>query len=137
MELEELPPAEKFTQEEIDCEKHFKDTTKIVNKKFTVQMPFKENSQKLGDTYVQAKRRLLSLERPLHANDKLKQDYTGFGNEFITLQHLQKVPEEEYEMQSEKVNFLPHHCVHKEDSTTTKVNSFSWFRQTHFRCSTK
>ena len=120
-ELEELPPAEKFTQEEIDCEKHFTDTTKVVNNRFTVQMPFKENSQKLGDTYVQAKRRFLILERRLHANDKLKQDYTDFVNEFITLQHLEKVPEEEYEIDSKKVNFLPHHCVHKEDSTTTKI----------------
>ena len=120
-ELEELPPAEKFTQEEIDCEKHFKDATKVVDNRFTVQMPFKANSQKLGNTYVQAKRRFLSLERRLHANDKLKQDYTEFVNEFIPLQRLEKVPVEEYEIDSEKVNFLPHHWVHKEDSTTTKT----------------
>ena len=130
-ELEELPPAEKFLQEEIDCEKHFKDTTKVVDNKFTVQMPFKANSQKLGDTYVQAKGRFLSLERRLHANDKLKQDYTHFVNEFITLEHLEKVPEEEYEIDSEKVKFLSYHCVHKEDSTTTFVaNRVSEIQQT-------
>ena len=89
-----------------------------MDNRFTVQMPFRANFQKLGDTYVQAKRRFLSLERRLHANDNLKQDYTDFVNEFITLQHLENVPEKESEIDSEKVNFLPHHCVHKEDSTT-------------------
>ena len=80
-----------------------------------------QQAQKLGDTYFQAKRHYLSLERRLHANDKLKQGHTDFVNEFITLQHLEKIPEEENEIGLEKGNFLTHHCVYKEDSTITKI----------------
>ena len=119
--LEELPKAKQWTDEELACEKHFQETTQIVENRFEVSMPFKPDARPLGDTYVQAKRRFLSLEKRLQSNPSLKQGYTDFINEFITLQHLEIIPEPEIDKPQRQLNFLPHHCVHKEDSTTTKL----------------
>ena len=48
-ELEEIPDFKKTTTEEDRCESHFKETTILQNGRFTVQLPFKPNSQ-LGDS---------------------------------------------------------------------------------------
>ena len=82
-ELEEVPKANKYTSEEIACEKHFQETTTFENNRFTVQMPFKSDAPALGDTYVQAKRRFLSLEKRLEAHPTLRKGYSDFIHEFI------------------------------------------------------
>ena len=84
-------------------------------------MPFKSVAPALGDTYVQAKRRFLSLEKRLEAHPTLRKSYSDFIHEFINLEHLELVPENEILKPDSQINFLPHHCVHKEDSTTTKL----------------
>ena len=84
-------------------------------------MPFKPDARPLGDTYVHAKRRFLSLEKRLEGSSSLKQGYTDFINEFISLQHLEPVPDAEIDETDRQLNFLPYHCVRKEDSTTTKL----------------
>ena len=83
-------------------------------------MYFKPDAPALGDTYVQAKRRFLSLEKRLDANPSLRKRFSDFVYEFINLEHLEMVPENEILIPDSQINFLPHHCVHKEDSTTTK-----------------
>ena len=120
-ELEDIPLASKHTDEEIACEKHFRDTTTLENNRFIVGMPFKANAQPLGNTFIQAKRRFLNLEKRLEANPSLREDYSNFIHEFINLKHLEVVPEEDLIKPEAELNFLPHHCVHKEDSTTTKL----------------
>ena len=70
-ELEEILDFKKTTTEEDRCESHFKETTILQNGRFTVQLPFKPNSQ-LGDSLAQAKRRFNYLERRLEQNPELK-----------------------------------------------------------------
>ena len=53
-ELEELPKACQFTDEELACEKLFQERTHIVKNRFEVSMPFKTDAKPLGDTFVQA-----------------------------------------------------------------------------------
>ena len=120
-ELEEVPEAKRYSDEEIACEKHFKETTYIEDNRFHVGMPFKPDSSPLGDTFTQAKRRFLNLEKRLDSNPNLKKGYTEFIHEFIDLNHLEPVPDNEIAKPDHQLNFLPHHCVHKEDSTTTKL----------------
>ena len=84
-------------------------------------MPFKPDSSPLGDTFTQAKRRFLDLEKRLDSKPNLKEGYTEFIHEFIDLNHLEPVPDNEIAKPDHQLNFLPHHCVHKEDSTTKKL----------------
>ena len=57
----------------------------------------------------------------LEANPALRKSYSEFIFEFQDLNYLETVPNEELVKKDSEVNFLPHHCVHKEDSTTIKL----------------
>ena len=65
-------------------------------------------------------KRFLYLEKRLEANPALK-SYSDFIHEFRDLIHLEAVPNEELVKTGSEVNFLPHHCVHKEDLSTVKL----------------
>ena len=67
-ELKEIPSVKTQTVEEISCEQHFEDTTRVENNRFVVQMPFKADVKPLPDTYLQVKRRYLSLEKCLQSD---------------------------------------------------------------------
>ncbi|KAI8424132.1 hypothetical protein MSG28_002728 [Choristoneura fumiferana] len=87
------------------------------DKRFIVRLPFKGNQAELGDSRELATRRLLSLERRLNKNTPLKAEYQKVLNEYFTLNHMEPVSGTpgcgKY--------YLPHHCVIKEDSSTTRV----------------
>lgn len=88
--------------------------------------PLKESPDVLGDSYNMAKRRFLSLERRLARDSHLKQLYVDFIDEYINLGHMF-----EYNNQSADSsfsNYLPHHGVLKESSSTTKLRGscFQW-----------
>ena len=57
----------------------------------------------------------------MQSNPKLKEGYSNFIQEFVDLEHLEKVPPDEIEKPNDQLNFLSHHCVEKIDSTTTKL----------------
>ncbi|XP_063727120.1 uncharacterized protein LOC134854694 [Symsagittifera roscoffensis] len=103
-----------------NSKKDDKETTILQNGRFTVQLPFKPNSQ-LGDSLAQAKRRFNYLERRLEQNPELKDRYTAFIDEFLDMGHMEYIPPGEIEKPVDSVYYLPHHCVFKEDSTTTKL----------------
>ena len=121
-ELEELPKQNILTKKEVACEQHFETTTtRDQEGRFIVKLPFKQEVPKLGDSFEQAKRRFLSLERRLQANPNTQQKYKAFVQEFIDLEHLEKVPGTAMEKLPHQVFYLPHHCVFKDDSSTTKL----------------
>ena len=120
-ELEEISPLKTQTAEEIACEQHFQDTTRVENNRFVVQMPFKADVKPLGDTYLQAKRRFLSLEKRLLSDPQLKEGYCNFINEFAELKHTEQVPIDDIHKPNGEINFLLHHCVQKAEPTTTKL----------------
>ena len=117
-EIENFPSQTFQTKEEIECEVHFQETTRIENDRFVVKLPFKKHSS-LGESLPQAKRRFESLERRLDQNPELKERYTSFIDEFLCLKHMEEVPENEIVKSSSEVYYLPHHCVLKESSKTT------------------
>ena len=53
------------------------------------------------------------------SNKKLHEEYSKFVTEIIDLDHLEKVLEKELE--AKNCYYLPHRCVLKSDSTTTKL----------------
>ena len=75
----------------------------------------------LGESLTQAESRFKSLERRLDGNPDLRKRYSDFINEIISLDHMEVIPQEELNKPSNEVYYLPHHCVFKEDSTTTKL----------------
>ncbi|XP_053954308.1 uncharacterized protein LOC128860676 [Anastrepha ludens] len=112
-------PIRKATKEEIDCEAHFKaHYSRMATGEYWVRLPLKPSVHQLGDSYQQALRRFLALERRLQRNHEVKAQYSLFMKEYIELNHMSpilKLPT------TVPVYFMPHHCVFKNDSSTTKL----------------
>jgi hypothetical protein len=123
-EQEEIPlPI--LNEEEEAVERHFVETTtRYETGRFIVKLPHSQNLQ-LGDSYTAAEYRFQQLERKLTRNEELRRVYTKFTDEYLSLDHMQLVPEEDnssHDDTSHKLTFfLPHHAVFKESSTTTKT----------------
>jgi len=118
-ELEEYSNQAILSQEERECEVHFSQTCKRDDTgRFVVSIPLKENPNTLGDSYNQALRRLISLETRLRKDPVLKEQYTAFLTEYENLQHMSRVTDNPA---PETVYYMPHHCVIRKESLTTKV----------------
>ncbi|XP_061402363.1 uncharacterized protein LOC133338195 [Musca vetustissima] len=101
------------------CEQHFKkNTIRLDSGEYSVRLPKKENCRDLGSSYDQALRRFLVLEKKLSKQVELKQMHVQFMKEYSTLNHMSPVPSLP---NNTPTFFLPHHCIRKEDSTTTKL----------------
>ena len=119
-ELENVPEKRHISSEEKRCEEHFDRTTKRKDDgRFIVEMPFKEDCSQLGHSKTLAMRGFLNLERKLIRDQSLHERYSAFIKVFIDMGHLEKVPI--YELELSRNCYLPHHCVTKESSSTTKL----------------
>jgi len=118
-ELEELPVKTLLTEEQKNCEKHFENKTVFMpNGHFEVRLPFKLESNHLGSSFDIAKRRFLSLERRLEKSTDLKLLYTEFMEEYLMLGHMSQI---EYVVPQTSHYFIPHQCVLRPESTSTKL----------------
>ncbi|XP_041449602.1 uncharacterized protein LOC121404353 [Drosophila obscura] len=118
-EVENCAEASLSTKEEVDCEVHFvSHFSRLPSGEYSVRLPLKHDSDHLGESYTQAYRRFLSLERKQDRNPALKERYSAFMKEYTDLEHMSKVHPDSRSLCK---YFLPHHCVLKEDSTTTKL----------------
>jgi hypothetical protein len=105
------------TRVEAWCEEHFLKTyAREPNGKFVVRLPFKQNVSKLRGSKDIATKRFLQLERNLMKQPTLQSDYVKFMAEYLKLGHMSPVTN----IDAFRC-YLPHHCVVKESSTTTKV----------------
>ncbi|XP_033241627.1 uncharacterized protein [Drosophila pseudoobscura] len=112
-------PATEATKEEIACEEHFKKHCgRLPSGEYCVQLPLKLSDSLLGDSYQQAYRRFLNLERKLVRKPLLKAQYAAFIKEYVDLNHMSPVKSDALKQCK---FFLPHHCVLREDKTTTKL----------------
>lgn len=122
--LEECSPNinTKFSREELECEKQFAiTTTRDPEGKFIVSLPIKDNLCELGTSKENSIRRFYSLEKRLNKDPELKKQYCDFINEYISLNHMTVVNEHENVLSRNPTYYMPHHCVVKNSSTTTKV----------------
>ncbi|XP_040164679.1 uncharacterized protein LOC120901040 [Anopheles arabiensis] len=121
-ELESCRATSTLSVEESNCEKQFAaTTTRDTDSRFIVQLPKREEKLALlGDSKAIATRRFLALERRLSSNASLKTAYTQFIEEYAELQHMTEVPESDATTSSPSY-YLPHHCIVRPDSTTTKL----------------
>ncbi|XP_011883833.1 PREDICTED: uncharacterized protein LOC105570983, partial [Vollenhovia emeryi] len=119
-EIEECAPASQLTTEESECESLFTETTKRdENGRFTVHLPFRANTDKLGESLNIAMKRFYALERRLAKNPVLKEHYTNFMKEYQDLGHMTEIIRDKDDHGS--ACYIPHHSVLKDSSTTTRV----------------
>lgn len=124
-ELESEPSsieAKVLTPEEQACEEYFKKTTRRDDSgRYVVKLPFRPDvAPNYGDTRSVAVKRLMSLERRLNKEEKLKDDYAQVLREYTDLDHMEKIPASERKPDIGRV-WLPHHAVVRSDKTTTKT----------------
>jgi hypothetical protein len=118
-EVESVTQASTMSPEERYCEEHFEKTYKRDDTgRFVVTLPLKENVNALGESKQKALKMLNSLERKLESDVELKKYYHEFMLEYENLGHMEKVKESGFPT---TVFYMPHHCVLKPSSTTTKV----------------
>ncbi|GAB0098915.1 hypothetical protein DMENIID0001_147220 [Sergentomyia squamirostris] len=71
------------------CEKHFAETYERDRAgRYVVELPFKDDPSKLGESWKQAMARLINMEKKLSTNEALKTSYTNFMHEYIQLGHM-------------------------------------------------
>ncbi|XP_062541616.1 uncharacterized protein LOC134209639 [Armigeres subalbatus] len=119
-EIESCHSSSTLSLEEAACEQHFaRNTVQDSTGRFIVTLPKRESEfARLGSSKVIATRRFLSLERRLNADPQLKQAYTAFINEYEQLGHMKLIDNPD---PRHPAYYLPHHCVVRPDSTTTKL----------------
>lgn len=117
--LEECQSSKPLSLMEKQCETQFINTvSKDETGRFIVTIPFKASPQELGNSKVTALKRFHSLEKRLNSNSSLKELYSAFINEYISLGHMSYV---EHPNDSISHYYIPHHAVINEASRTTKL----------------
>lgn len=116
--VEELSNKSVFSQEELDCEAHFKEhVIRYPSGRFCVALPFKGSPSTLGDSKTNALKRLNGLRKKFENDIELKVQYTSVIHSYLTLDHMSPLnPPQESEG-----FYLPHHGVIKSSSNTTKL----------------
>lgn len=118
--LDEVQPTKKLlSPSDEQCERHFiQHVYTNQDGRFVVSIPFRENPTALGDSHRMAYNRFMALERRISRDKQLRSQYIQFMREYEQLGHMQKV---EIDTVGNNKYFIPHHCVLKPDSTTTKL----------------
>ncbi|GFR03711.1 integrase catalytic domain-containing protein [Trichonephila clavata] len=97
------------------CEDHFERTHfRKPCGRYSVSLPFKENIQEnvnLGDSRSIASKRLDQLWKRLDRDPKLKNLYTQFIDEYLSLDHIEEITNMD-DLSSEEGFFLPHHMAY-------------------------
>ena len=109
------------TADDERCLEHFRRTHERNEQgRYVVRHPFNERKPELGDSREMALRRFLALERKLDKQPELKEQYSQFIREYAQLGHMREIEEKPNEAPG-AVFYLPHHCVLRPTSTTTKL----------------
>ncbi|XP_058448656.1 uncharacterized protein LOC131428628 [Malaya genurostris] len=118
-EIENFDDGKAYTSDEQVCEEHFKKTVfRGSDGRYTVRLPFRQEMLRLiGDTHTSALRRFLSMEKKFAENKDLRQEYCRFMDEYSRLGHMEVISRASCSPQY----FLPHHAIHRPESSTTKI----------------
>lgn len=116
--LDEVESKRHFTTEEQQAEDVFQNSVKrCVDGHFMVDLPFKSDPEHcFGESYNIAKRRYHALQCKLSKDPNLEAKYNDVIGEYLTLGHMELAKPHD-----KPFVCLPHHCVIKDSSSTTKV----------------
>lgn len=117
-EIEEVTEQKSLSSEEQECMQYYKATTKrLSDGRYEVRLPLKPHfEENLGQSKNKAIAQFINLEKKLHKNNSIFNAYKSFITEYLELGHMKpstcnQTPE----------CFLPHHCVMRDDSSTTAL----------------
>lgn len=117
-ETEELPTRKFYTREEQLAEDIYVKTTKRCDDgRLMVKLPFKDNNiPNLGQSFGIAKRRYEYMCKKYSGKPEFQQMYDQCIQQYLDLGHMELVTSHQ-----QSHNYLPHHPVIKESSSTTKI----------------
>ncbi|XP_050298558.1 uncharacterized protein LOC126737624 [Anthonomus grandis grandis] len=119
---EQLQINNNYSLEETECENHFQSTTRRDPAgRFILNLPLNSNVFILGDSLQTALKRFNSLEQKLAKNPEIKKSFSDFISEYISLGHMSEINPINDTHLSYPAYYLPHHCVEKSDSLTTRL----------------
>lgn len=98
-----------------------KQSIKLKNGHYTLDLPFRKDDTVLPNNYQVAEQRLQSLKRKFKRNEKFKTDYTEFLTEVINKGYAEVVPQQELERSDGKLWYIPHHGVYHPKKQTIRV----------------
>ncbi|XP_037930580.1 uncharacterized protein LOC119665424 [Teleopsis dalmanni] len=108
-----------WTSEQQVCDHLFSETVCRTDAgRVMVRLPFKDSPQCLGSSYGTALRRFIAQENRLSRSPELKTQYVAFMEEYQNLGHMIEVKDPNID---EPHYYIPHHCVLKPTSTSTKL----------------
>lgn len=90
-EIEEIPEvcASPYSEEEAVCEEFYRSTvSRDSTGRFTVALPFKETPDVLGESYMSAKKRLLSQERKFERSPEFRKGYNEVMQDYLDSGHM-------------------------------------------------
>lgn len=128
-EVDESPTATAPTQspDEMECEYFFRETTERDKDsgRYIVALPFRADVFALGDSFENARKRFLCLERKLEAAPALRSAYDAVIREYLEKGYLSPAPAPCTELHENTYPqyIIPHHGVVRDDKTTTKLRT--------------
>lgn len=116
----EEPPSKLFlSPDDQRCEDIYTSTTtRNEDGSYVVQLPFKDDPRKLGNSYIAAKRRFSCLERKFLRSPDLHKKYNEIISDYLDKGILTRVSPDDC---TSPGYYLPHHPVVRDDKSTTKV----------------
>ncbi|XP_044749748.1 uncharacterized protein LOC123310348 [Coccinella septempunctata] len=119
-ELERIPEHNVISEEDRVCERIFTETTtRDVDGRYIVDLPFiSQFKPSFNDSREIALRRFFSLENRLYKSDDLRRQYGEFMHDYLNSGHMSLASDS---IDCSECYYLPHHCVFKLDSSTTKL----------------
>ncbi|XP_055633840.1 uncharacterized protein LOC129774169 [Toxorhynchites rutilus septentrionalis] len=123
--IEELQDVPKLTQEELDCEEHFRTTfSRDATGRYVVRLPKRMGfEQMIGESKETALRRLMQLERRFNKDTELRRRYKEEIRAYLDQNHMKLVPEQELKRDKRIAFYLPLQGIelHHEDSARPAI----------------
>lgn len=118
-EIEDIPDTSvRRSSDEIDCENLYQSTVRrLQSGRFVVSLPFRDNPDRLGDSFEMAKRRLLLLEKRLERDREFRKLYHQVMIDYLQQGHM-SLAKKNLDC---KGYYIPHHGIFKQKSSSTPM----------------
>ena len=108
-------------EDEIDALKQFKEGLYFDGERYEVSIPWRKDHSKLKNNYNQALKRLESVENRLKRNNAKAEEYSKAIAQYVKEGFDEEIRSNDNNIISERIRYLPHHAVYREEKSTTKT----------------